>query len=61
MWVNLAASRSQGAALEKRAEEREALAERMTPDQIGEAQRLAREWQPKTWDELKKGLETKGR
>ena len=25
-------------------------------EQIAQAQRLAREWQPKTWDELKKGL-----
>ncbi len=33
----------------------------MTPDQIAEAQRLASKWKPKTWDELKTGLETKGR
>ena len=61
MWVNLAASRSQGEDLEKFATGRELLAEQMTPDQIAEAQRLAREWKPKTWDELKKGLETKSR
>ena len=26
-------------------------AQRMTPNQIAEAQRLAREWRPKTWEE----------
>jgi len=60
-WVNLAASRSQGEDLEKFAKTRVALAERMTPSQIAEAQRLAREWKPKTWDELKQGLETESR
>jgi len=58
-WVNLAASRSQGEDLEKFAKTRVALAERMTPSQIAEAQRLAREWKAKTWEELKKGLEEK--
>jgi len=57
--VNLAASRS--AAPERSAEAREALAEKMTPDAIAEAQRLAREWKPKTWEELKVGLETESR
>ena len=60
-WANLAASRSQGEALESFAKTRVALAERMTPAQIAEAQRLAREWKPKTWDELKSGLETESR
>ena len=32
---------------------RDALANELTPDQIAEAQRLAREWKPKTWEELK--------
>jgi len=58
-WANLAASRSQGEDLEKFAKTRVALAERMTPSQIAEAQRLAREWKAKTWDELKQGLEEK--
>jgi hypothetical protein len=61
MWVNLAASRSHGEDLEKLAKVTELLAQRMTPDQIAEAQRLAREWKPKTWDELKKGLEDRSR
>ena len=61
MWVNLAASRSHGEDLEKLAKVTELLAQRMTPDQIAEAQRLASKWKPKTWDELKTGLETKGR
>ena len=47
------ASRSQGEALESFAKTRVALAERMTPAQIAEAQRPAREWKQKTWDELK--------
>jgi hypothetical protein len=55
------AARSQGEALESFAKTRVALAERMTPDQISQAQRLAREWKPKTWDELKQGLETESR
>ena len=38
---------------------RDYIGDRMTADQINEAQRLAREWTPKSWDELKKGLEAK--
>jgi len=59
MWVNLAASGS--VAVEREARARELLAQKMTPAQIAEAQRLAREWKPKTWDELKQGLETESR
>ena len=51
----------QGEAPESLAKTRVALAERMTPNQIAEAQHLAREWKPKTWDELKQGLETESR
>ena len=61
MWVNLAASKSQGEENEKDAKLRKMIAEEMTPAQIAEAQRLAREWKPKTWDELKQGLETESR
>ena len=47
-WLNLAASRyPPGEIRNKTAELRDDLAERMTPDQIAEAQRLAREWKPK--------------
>jgi TPR repeat protein len=60
-WVNLAASTSQGETNEKYAKLRKLIAEKMTPAQIAEAQRLAREWKPKTWDELKQGLETESR
>ena len=42
MWFNLAASRGQ----EEAVKGRDAVASRMTPDQIAEAQRLAREWKP---------------
>jgi TPR repeat protein len=43
MWYNLAAAQGE----EKAAEARDALATQMTPAQIAEAQRLAREWKPK--------------
>jgi len=61
MWVNLAASKSQGEKNERYAKSRKLIAEEMTSVQIAEAQRLAREWKQKTWDELKKGLETESR
>ena len=51
-WFNLAASRSTGEDVEKHGEARELVAKKMTPDQVAEAQRLAREWEPKTWEEF---------
>lgn len=42
MWLNLAAARGDSSV----AESRDLVAKRMTGDQIAEAQRLAREWQP---------------
>jgi TPR repeat protein len=42
MWFNLAAAHSGFGA-----NKRDALARRMTPEQIAEAERLAREWKPK--------------
>ncbi len=50
MWFNLAASRYSAAEAEERAnavKNRDAVAARMTPAQIAEAQKLAREWKPK--------------
>jgi hypothetical protein len=49
MWFNLAASRFSGGVghLNIDTAARDNLAEEMTPAQIAEAQRLAREWQPK--------------
>jgi uncharacterized protein len=44
MWFNLSAA--QGSHL-LAAEHRDSIAKRMTPAQIAEAQKLAREWQPK--------------
>jgi len=41
-WLNLAASRGEAAAQA----ERDALAEKMTPPQVAEAQALARAWRP---------------
>ena len=44
MWFNLAATHEEVAAA---AEERDEPASQMTPAQIAEAQKLAREWKPK--------------
>jgi TPR repeat protein len=47
MWFNLAAICADDAATRHAASQfRDELAARMTPDQIAEAQRLAREWKP---------------
>ncbi len=43
MWISLAAAQGK----ESYRESRDVLAEQMTPAQIAEAQRLAREWKPK--------------
>ena len=43
MWYNLSAAYGEN----RSAEARDALAKQMTPAQIAEAQRLAREWKPK--------------
>ena len=43
-WVNLAASRSTDEDRENAVKARDILAARMTPDQLAEAQRRAREW-----------------
>ena len=48
MWFNLAASRlPTGEDRDRAAKNRDIVAERMTPAQISEAQKLAREWKPK--------------
>jgi hypothetical protein len=47
MWMNLAASRVNGDNQKLYAEARDMVARKMTPSQIAEAQRLAREWKPK--------------
>ncbi len=48
MWYNLAASRSApGEGYDRAVKNRDILAERMTPAQLSEAQKLAREWKPK--------------
>ena len=44
MWLSLAASRPTGEERETAAELRDLLRTQMTPEQIAEAQRLAREW-----------------
>jgi hypothetical protein len=43
MWFNLSAANGE----KQGAELRDALARRMTPAQIAEAQKLARQWKPK--------------
>ena len=48
MWYNLAASRyPPGEDRDKSVKNRDIVAEKMTPAQISEAQKLAREWRPK--------------
>jgi len=44
MWFNLAASRSDGTVREESVNARDKIADMLTSDQLGEAQRLAREW-----------------
>ena len=56
-WVNLAAQGVAGWKAGKYTETLNQLAEKMTPDQIAEAQRLAREWKPTTWEELEVRLQ----
>ena len=54
-WINLAASRmtpGEEDSLDSRSV-RDGVAKKMTASQVAEAQRLAREWQPKTWEQLK--------
>ena len=51
-WINLAAASRTTKAGDYRLA-RDAVAEKMTASQVAEAQRLAREWQQKTWEQLK--------
>ena len=44
MWLNLAAARLSGADRERSVATRDRVAERMTPADLSEAQRRAREW-----------------
>ena len=46
MWISLAAAQSSGEVRERFEEFRDALAERLTSDQLSEAQRRAQEWTP---------------
>ncbi len=48
MWYNLAAASGGDDDREMAAKNRDLIAEKMTSEQIAEAQRLAREWKPKT-------------
>ena len=45
-WANLAAAQSQGDVYNIYAEFRDAIAEEITPEELAQAQRLARKWQP---------------
>ena len=45
MWLNLAASRRTGEDRETSVSVRDLIAEELTPDDLSEAQRLAREWE----------------
>ena len=47
MWFNLAAASEQDASASLGRHKRDEIGRLMTPDQIAEAQRMAREWKPK--------------
>jgi len=47
MWFNLAASRAPASERDEAIKMRNVAASNMTPEQIAEAQKLAREWKPK--------------
>ena len=53
MWFDLAASKSTEEARDRAINRRDFAASKMTPEQIVQARRLAREWKAKTWEELK--------
>ena len=46
MWYNLAATEGSGDGGDTAMKARDAIADRMTADQLAEAQRRAREWTP---------------
>ena len=46
MWLNLATAQSTGEEREQRATARDAVGDRMTREDLSEAQRRAREWAP---------------
>ena len=48
MWYNLAASQATGKDRERSVKNRDGIAQKMTSEQIAEAQRLAREWKPQS-------------
>ena len=52
-WYNLAASRATAGETDDLRSLRDALAKKMTASQVADAQRLARKWKLKTWEQLK--------
>jgi len=50
MWLQLAAGRLSGAERDEAVDAQGRVAAGMTPAMIGEAQRLARDWTPRTGD-----------
>ncbi len=51
-WFSLSVPRFQGKYHEEAVRKRDLAEKGMTPAQVAEAQKLAREWRPKTWKEL---------
>ncbi len=51
-WFNLSASLYHGEARKDAVKNRDIIEKKMKPDQVLKAQKLAREWKPKTWKEL---------
>ena len=60
-WYNLAASRTTGELREKAAKNRDLIARDMTPAQVAEAQRVAREWRCQGWSKIRPPWRSKTR
>ena len=55
-WFSLASGGSTGKEREGYIKARDVAAERMTPEEVVEAQRLADEWKPKKWEDIQQKL-----
>ena len=58
MWLNLAAMRSSGDAQKRSAKDLDSISKKLTPQQLTEAERMAREWKPETEVAISAGVET---
>ena len=61
MWLNLAASRMSGEEFETVKKLRDQLTDEMSVGQLNAARKLAAEWTPSTWDELREREDDAGK